>query len=358
MAMRLAGGVLLGRLVAPSTLGLFAGIGLVLGYASIAQLGILNGLNRELPFYMGKGDIERAHSLASAAQAWALAVGAVVFAGLTGVAIWQLAHGELLTGRRLVHQRDPGDVHLLRHWLPADDLSQLARLRQAGPGRTWPRGPPGLVGLALVALLGFYGLCLRVVLAGATSTALLFRWRPVRVGPRWDWADLRHLFMIGAPIFAVGQVYGLWTGVINSTLVLSFTGHPGHGALRHGTGGHLRLGGRPGRGGAGALPAHGPGVRGRAQHRHLVRIAIKPMLATCAGLSVVAVVGWFAAEPLVRLRDPAVRGRGSGHAVGTSASLGEQLPAAGLGLQRRPAPGHVPGRPGPRDRRLRGAFCS
>ena len=62
MGMRLAGGILLGRLVEPSTLGLFAGIGLVLGYASIAQMGVLNGVNRELPYHMGRGDIARAHT--------------------------------------------------------------------------------------------------------------------------------------------------------------------------------------------------------------------------------------------------------------------------------------------------------
>ena len=93
MAMRLVGGILLGRLVAPGTLGLFAGIGLVLGYSSIAQLGVLNGLNRELPYHIGRGNVARAHELAAAGQAWALATGGVVSVCLLGVAAWQLAHG-------------------------------------------------------------------------------------------------------------------------------------------------------------------------------------------------------------------------------------------------------------------------
>src|SRR4029079_13020462 len=62
----------------------------------------------------------------------------------------------------------------------------------------------GLAALTLVAAFGFYGLCLRVIVAGATSTALLFRWRPVRVGPHWSRSNLRHLFLIGAPIYGVG----------------------------------------------------------------------------------------------------------------------------------------------------------
>ena len=86
----------------------------------------------------------------------------------------------------------------------------------------------GLAMLALVAWLNFYGLCLRAVLAGAIGTAILYRFRPVRVGPQWNFGHLKHLLLIGAPIFGVGQLYSWWY-VINSTLVLKFTGTEGMG---------------------------------------------------------------------------------------------------------------------------------
>lgn len=303
IAMRLAGGVLLGRLVAPSTLGLFAGIGLALGYASLAQLGILNGLNRELPFYMGKGDVERAHSLASAAQAWALAVGAVVFAGLTGVAIWQLAQGELwqaagwFTNAILALFTFFGTGYLQMTFRSASDFVRLARINVA-------EGAVALLGLALVPFLGFYGLCLRVVLAGAASTAMLYRWRPVRVGPHWDWAQLKHLLVIGAPIFGVGQVYGLWTGVINSTLVLSLTDTHRMGLYAMVLLAITALEVVPAAVAQVLYPRMAQEYGAGRSRRHLVRIAIGPMAATCATLSVVAAVGWVAAEPLVRFVIP------------------------------------------------------
>ena len=303
MAMRLAGGVLLGRLVAPSTLGLFAGIGLALGYASMAQLGILNGLNRELPFYMGKGDVERARSLASAAQAWALAVGAVVFAGLTGVAIWQLAQGELwqaagwFTNAILALFLFFGTGYLQMTFRSASDFVRLARVNVA-------EGAVNLLGLALVPFLGFYGLCLRVLFAGATSTALLYRWRPVRVGPHWDWAHLKHLLVIGAPIFGVGQVDGLWTGVINSTLVLSLTDTHRMGLYTMVLLAITALEVVPAAVAQVLYPRMAQEYGAGRSRRHLVRIAIRPMVATCAALSVVAAVGWVAAEPLVRFVMP------------------------------------------------------
>ena len=293
--MRLAGGILLGRLVAPSTLGLFAGIGLVLGYSTIAQMGILNGVNRELPYHIGRGDVARAHDLAAAGQAWALASGGVVSVCLLAVAAWQLAQGDLQQAAGWATNADPGDVQpstattatCRSPSAPAASSSASARVNVV-------EAATGLAGLILVAAFGFYGLCLRVILAGAASTALLFRWRPVRVGPRWSWSNLRHLFIIGAPIYVVGQVYGLWTGVINSTLVLHFTGTYGMGLYAMVALWITAMEVIPAALAQVLYPRMAQDYGAGRDIRHLVRISIKPMLATFAGLAVVAAVGWFA----------------------------------------------------------------
>ncbi len=227
----------------------------------------------------------------------------MVFAGLTGVAIWYLAHGEMLkaagwfTNGILAVFFFFGTLYLQMTFRSSHDFVKLARANVA-------EGAAGLVGLAFVALLGFYGLCLRVVLAAATSAALLFRWRPVRVRPRWDWGDLRHLFKIGAPIFAVGQVQGLWVGVITSTLVLRFTGTKGMGLYAMVLVAISALEVVPLAVAQVVYPRMSQEYGGGCTTKHLIRIARKPMLATCAGLSVVVVAGWFAAAPLVRLVIP------------------------------------------------------
>jgi O-antigen/teichoic acid export membrane protein len=299
MGMRLAGGILLGRLVAPSTLGLFAGIGLVLGYASIAQLGILNGVNRELPYHLGRGDVARAHALAAAGQAWALATGGVVSLCLLAVAAWQLAQGDLqeaagwATNAILAMFSFYGmNGYLSITFRTSSEFVRLARVNVV-------EAATSLAALVLVAAFGFYGLCLRVILAGATSTALLFHWRPVRVRPHWSRRNLRHLFIIGAPIYAVGQVYGLWTGVINSTLVLRFTGTEGMGLYAMVALGITALEVVPAALAQVLYPRMAQEYGAGRDTRDLVRISIKPMVATSAGLAVVAVVGWFAVEPVV-----------------------------------------------------------
>ena len=71
MLLRMVGGYFQARLVVPAMLGLFNGIGLVMNYIPFLQLGILHGLNRELPYYVGRGEYDRVKQLAAAAQAWA-----------------------------------------------------------------------------------------------------------------------------------------------------------------------------------------------------------------------------------------------------------------------------------------------
>ncbi|HEY4758996.1 MAG TPA: oligosaccharide flippase family protein, partial [Thermoguttaceae bacterium] len=184
-------------------------------------------LNRELPYYIGKGDHRRSHELAGAAQAWAIAVGTVVGLALLGVAGWQLALGELwnaagwATNAVMAFILFYNTFYLQMTYRTAHDFAKLAIVTVA-------ENAISLVLVLLVALMNFYGMCLRALLTGAISTAILYYWRPVRVGPMWNVRHLKHLLIIGAPIFVVGQLYSWWS-VLNSTLVFHYMGTEGMG---------------------------------------------------------------------------------------------------------------------------------
>ena len=158
--------------------------------------------------------------------------------------------------------------------------------------------------VALVALLNFYGLCLRALLTALVSVSFLYHWRPVRVGARWNWRHLKHLLVIGAPIFIVGQVYAWWT-VLNSTLVLGYMGKEGLGlyAMVLVAGGALEL-----------LPAAVSQVLYPRMAEHygrtgrlgdLIRMSIKPTIFSVVAMIPVIIVGWFAVGPVVRFILPA-----------------------------------------------------
>ncbi len=303
MMLRLAGGVLQGRLVAPATLGLFNGIGLALGYAPLLQLGILNGLNRELPYYVGKGDHQRVKELAAAAQAWALAVGGAACLALLGVAVWQLAHGELwmgagwFTNAILAMFLFYNSQYLQLTYRTSQDFARLALVGVM-------ESIVGIVLLVLVAWLNFYGLCLRALLIGAIGTALLFYWRPVRVGPRWNARHLRHLLIIGAPIFGVGILYSWW-GVINSTLVLRFTGVEGMGLYSMVLMASATIEFIPSAVSQVVYPRMAEQYGRSDSVNELVRTVRKPILITAAGLIPLLAAAWWLVGPVVRLVVPA-----------------------------------------------------
>lgn len=303
MMLRMAGGVLQGRLVAPATLGLFNGIGLVLGYAPLLQLGILNGLNRELPYFVGKGDRQRVEELAAAAQAWALLVGGTLCLALLGVASWQWAHGELwkaagwFTNAVLAVFLFYNTNYLQMTYRTSHDFARLALVGVV-------ESCAGMVLLVLVALLNFYGLCLRALIAGVVSTAFLYYWRPVHVRPRWNVNHLKHLLIIGAPIFGVGLLYSWWV-VVNSTLVLKLAGTEGMGLYSMVLVASAALE---------IIPlAVTQVVYPRMAEQHgrgdtvieLVRITGKPIIITFVGMIPVVTVAWWLVGPAVRFVVPA-----------------------------------------------------
>ncbi|MBN1459929.1 MAG: lipopolysaccharide biosynthesis protein [Armatimonadetes bacterium] len=296
--LRMLGGFLTAKVVEPSVLGLYASISLVLGYAPFLQLGVLNGLNRELPFYVGRGDQKRVMELAAAAKAWALLVGGLAALGLIAVAFCKAVNGqwELATG----WSTNAVSVLLLfyvQYYLQATyrtrgDFARLAAINVV-------QAVLNVILVAVVWLFDFYGLCLRLLVTGLVNAFQMRHWRPLRLRPRWNSRHLVHLFKIGAPIFGVGQLYAWWT-VLNNTLVLTFMGTRGLGlyTLAQMAGPVLSL-----------LPqaisqvtyprmAESYGRTGRVSD--LLMLARKPILFGLPTVGSMVIVGWFAIPPVTR----------------------------------------------------------
>lgn len=296
--LRLLAGILTSRAVDPSILGLFNGIGLVRGYAPFLQAGVSNGLNRELPYFVGKGDRKQAEALAATAQAWVFLVSSGAVLILFGVAGWNVVHGryELALGWALfifpVIGVLFGDFYLRVLYATHGQFPRLSFITVLVAGAS-------VVTVALVWWLGFTGLCLRVALIAVLMLGLLWHWCPLRIRPRWRWQDLRLLFATGIPIFAVGQLAAWWS-VLDSTLVLAYAGTQGLGlyALANMAGPTVAL-----------LPqAMSNVVYPRMSEEYgktervgpLVRMVAMPTLLTTAVTGVVVVVGWVLTPPVVR----------------------------------------------------------
>ena len=219
--LRMVGGLLQNRYIGPEVLGTFNGIGLVLGFTRFLQFGIFNGLNRELPYYIGRNDQPRVRELAAAAQAWAIVLGIVVGLPFLAVAAWQAVSGNWTLAAGWLANGVVGFVFFYATmYLPATyrTSSDFARLSSVNV----IQNAAALLLVGAVVLWGFYGLCLRAALPVLLGVWMLRRWQPIRVGPKWSLSHLWHLLIIGLPIFAVGELGGpLWL-LIDQKLVQLF----------------------------------------------------------------------------------------------------------------------------------------
>jgi O-antigen/teichoic acid export membrane protein len=297
--LRLVGGVLTSRMVDPSVLGLYSGIGLVRGYAPFLQAGVANGLNRELPYHMGRGDREQVETLAATAQTWLLLVSAMAISGLLAVGAWQAFRGRFDLAMGWASFTVPVFGVLYGQFY----LQTLYKTHGRFPRLSFVSIVTAAVGLVTVILvwwLGFGGLCLRGIIVAAVTLVLLWHWRPLVVRPRWHWPGFRLLLTTGIPIWLAAQLYSLWP-VLNSTLVLSYMGSRGLGlfSIANLAGSSIAM-----------FPlalsqvvypkmAHEYGRTGRITP--LLRMTVKPTLVTLGFTALVVMVVWFALPPVIRV---------------------------------------------------------
>ena len=301
-SIKMVSGILTARLVEPAVLGLFNGIGLVMGYVPFFQLGISNGLNRELPYHIGKNDTERARELAAAAQSWMIIIGIITAVALLVLTGLKLIRGELWSAAGwgthviLVFLYFYGTCYLQTTYRTSHDFAKLALINVI-------QAIVALLLLVLVWMMSFYGLCLRGILSIVITTTLLYWWRPLRVGPLWNLRHLKHLFIVGAPIFAVGQIYAWWT-VINQTLVLYYTGTHGMGLYTMVTMTTSTIALLPQAMVEVTYPRMAERYGAGGNIDDMFRMALKPMLLCALGMIPLVAAAWWLVEPLVRIVVP------------------------------------------------------
>ena len=302
MAMHLIAGIVIGRYVAPEVLGKFGAFGLVLGYVPFLQVGVLNGLNRELPYYVGRGETDRVRSLAAAAQFWACAIGGLVAAVLMTLAImsvvcgnWEDAAGwgvHSLLGFLLFYNT----YYLQMTYRTTHDFARLA-ISKVFESTT------SVLLILLVVWWGFYGLCLKAFMVAMVSFCILYCWRPIRVHPKWNFSEVKHLFKIGCPIFIVGQIYSYWS-VIVSTVLLSTLGKEGLGLYAIVTMSMLAMDTVPLAIGQIIYPRMAQEWGRESSVKGLIRVAYKPIIYSFLGMIPFLVVATICVSPAIRFLIP------------------------------------------------------
>ena len=296
--LRLVGGVLTTRFIDPSILGQYNAIGLVQGYAPFFQLGIANGLTRDLPYYLGKGEKDRAEQLVAAAQWWT-----ILISSITGVVLFVIGLYQAIVGRWdlafgwwsyivIVFFAIFGQLYLRALFRTGGDFIRLANINMMS-------GTFALLLVSVVWWLGWWGLCLRGLGVAILGLALMWCLRPIRVKPKMDFHALLALAKTGFPIFAVGQFMAWWS-TLNATMVLTYAGKKGLGlyALANLAGPTVFL--LPKALNSVIYPRMSSSFGKSGTVQSLVKMTIKPMMVTIATCFTAVIIGWFTMPFVVR----------------------------------------------------------
>lgn len=195
----LAGFIIL-RWIAPEQMGLWNSLLLVQTYASFVQLGVFNGLNRELPFRLGRGD-KTAVELVSTAQSFSLVVTGLLIVGAIA---------------SLFVSANPN----VRFVLPAVFITSASSFYQQFLGATYRASRAfqkltiinfidagaAVATLPLVYFLGYPGLPIRAVVLALLAAGTRHLWRPYKVKTRFRPDLLGVLLKVGVPLYGFGYV--------------------------------------------------------------------------------------------------------------------------------------------------------
>ncbi|MGA2060510.1 MAG: hypothetical protein ABSG67_08520 [Thermoguttaceae bacterium] len=222
MLLGVVGSLVQARFVAPKDMGVFRTFAIVAGYLTFLHLGVFDGLHREIPVQLGRGNRAKAEQAASACLMWitfiSFASGALFLVFALRAAFygeWMQFWGWLAYLPFIVaifYGGYLGTTFRTGHQFIAYSNASVIQ------------GIASTLVLPLMPILGYYGACLRTAVGSLTNLFFLHRWRPMRVRPRLDWPSFWEVIRIGLPLSGTGYIYtSLWASV-EGTLMLEWFG--------------------------------------------------------------------------------------------------------------------------------------
>ena len=199
-ASRLAVSVFAAAALAPAAFALWGVFLIVLSYSNYANLGILNGANRELPLALGRGDVALSERIEQGAYAGALATGLLLAGATLGLFAANPALAAAAAAALALQQLYLFEQVSLRSRLEFRRASVL----QIVLAVTFPS-----VAVLLLPALGIIGLVAAQAAAFGLGSALaLVAWR-FDLRPSFDTDVLKRLIRVGLPIMTGGLVFAV-----------------------------------------------------------------------------------------------------------------------------------------------------
>lgn len=198
-------------------------ISLLQSYTAILQLGILSGLGRELPFFIGKGDNDYIIKLAETTNAFINYLNYALLAVAAGASLYvyffvsddpKLIFGIACVG--LIIVTSFYNTYLNVTYRAKSEFIALSKIQLYISGFT-------LITIIFPYLFSYYGVVLRTVLISAFTVIAVFIARPLKVKPKFDKKSFKELIKTGLPIYGLGYLEDI-AKTFNRTILLTFGG--------------------------------------------------------------------------------------------------------------------------------------
>jgi O-antigen/teichoic acid export membrane protein len=165
--------------------------------------GLINGLSRDLPYQIGKGEVEGSNKMAGTALLFVLlSSGIVVVAGIATALFvdrFNRVFSLSILTITLVIVTTFYSNYLTVTFRSAKSFVDMARLRLVSSALI-------LLTLPLIIYFNYLGLLARVAVLAVLGVLFMHYLRPIRVHARWDSSSFSSLLRTGLPIFALDYV--------------------------------------------------------------------------------------------------------------------------------------------------------
>lgn len=216
-------GIILIRWLHPEEIGLWNSFSVLLPYALFFQLGIFNGLNRELPYYLGKKDQNTVNELVASAS-W-LSRFLVILSTLV-LPIVLLVYMWFFESRNNYIISILAIGIMIAAQFSSNFLTVTFRARQSFDQLSKAYVVQGfliVISLYMIYKWKYEGMLVRAVLLSITLPLILYYIRPFRIHSRFIREPLKLLLKTGLPLFSFAYVQGI-TRTLSRVVLLSVSG--------------------------------------------------------------------------------------------------------------------------------------
>ncbi len=211
-----AGQIVYRRALAPEEFGIWAGLLILIGYTTSAHFGVIHGMEREVPFFLGKGETNRVKTIQDTAFTAILIISLVIGIALfvSSFFIRNKYTTDVICGIRSVSVI----IVLMQLY---NIYFTLAKCYKNFSVLSWIRAGLPIVtiigSVSLILPFGIYGMYAGNIIALVIVIYFLIRKTDFRLALRVDIAELKRVFKIGIILFAcsyLGTVFMTIDGVL------------------------------------------------------------------------------------------------------------------------------------------------